>query len=223
MLPSSLSWSLSCSLALSLVVVACGGSTVDPPGSGALPGTAATSTAPTSPPDAPPNSRAPSTPPAAPTASPTPAPTTTPTSMPTVTPPQPGACNALVNVAPQVTAMQVAAEPPPATGGVVSDGTYHLADLTIYTGAGGPSGALPLQLKQTIAIHGTSADAITEVSGKSQAQSTTFVTAGTSVTTAGTCPNVDPPQAGEYSATASSLVLFLVNDQGKTVRYTYLP
>jgi len=221
MLPSS---SLSCSLALSLVLVACGGSTVDPPGSGTLPGTAATSTGNTSSPTEPPgNPAAPSTPTASPTGSPTAAPTTTPTSMPTVTPPQPTACNALVNVAPAVSAMQVATEPPPATGGAVTDGTYHLSDLTIYTGAGGHAGALPLQLRQTIAIHGTTADAVTEVNGKSQAQSTTFVTSGTTATTGGTCPTVEPPQTGEFSATATSLVLFLVNDQGDTVRYTYVP
>jgi len=140
-----------------------------------------------------------------------------------MTPPQPNVCNALVNAASEVTGMQVATEAPAAVGGAVIDGTYHLTDLTIYTGAGGQAGALPIQLKQTIAIHGTTADAITEVSGMSQAQSTTFITSGTTATTAGTCPKVEAPQTGEYSATPTSLVLFLVNGQGKTVRYTYAP
>jgi hypothetical protein len=143
--------------------------------------------------------------------------------MPTVTPPPSGGCNALANVGPIVGATQVAADAPPATGGVVTDGTYHLVELTIYTGPGGASGAVPIAVKQTVAIHGTSADAVTEVSGMSQAQSTTFVTSGTAVTTAGTCPTMGPPQTGEYTATATALVLYLVNGDGKTTRYTYVP
>jgi hypothetical protein len=143
--------------------------------------------------------------------------------MPTVTPPQPNACNALVNVAPAVDAMQVAAEPPAATGGAVPNGTYHLVDLTIYTGAGGAAGAIPLAVRQTVAIHGASADVITDVGGAPRAQSSTFVTAGITVTTAGTCPTADPPETGQYSVTPTSLVLYLVNGQGKTVGYTYVP
>ena len=221
-LPSSLSSSLSSFLALScslVLIVACGGSTADPPGSGTPTGTAATSTASTSPPKTPPNPGTPAATPSMPPATPT----ATTTSMPTTPPAQPNGCNALVNVGSLVTAVQVAAEAPAATGGVVADGTYHLTDLTIFTGEGGQAGALPVQLKQTVSIHGTSADAVTEVNGKSQGQSTTFVTNGTSATTAGTCPMVEPPQTGEYSATPTSLILYLVNDQGKTTRYTYVP
>jgi hypothetical protein len=105
----------------------------------------------------------------------------------------------------------------------VEDGTYHLVELTIYSGPGGASGPVPIAVKQTVAIHGTTAEAVTEVSGKSQAQSTTFVTAGTAVTTAGTCPTMEPPQTGSYTATASALVLYLINGDGKTVRYKYVP
>jgi hypothetical protein len=130
-------------------------------------------------------------------------------------------CNVLVNGAAVVTANQVATEAPAPAGGAVANGTYHLVDLTLYTGAGGAVGPLPLSLKQTIAIHGSTADAISEVSGKSADVSSTFVVAGTSVSLAQSCPSAKPAETATFTASATSFVLFLVNDAGQTVGYTY--
>jgi len=128
-----------------------------------------------------------------------------------------------VNDATVVVAKQVASSAPSPTGGTVTNGTYHLVDLTVYTGPGGAVGALPLAIKQTIAIHGGTADAISEVSGKSEDVTSTFAAAGTTITTAQTCPSAGSPQTGTFSATPTSVVFLLVNGAGQTVGYTYAP
>jgi hypothetical protein len=97
-------------LALSLVVVACGGATVDPPGAGSADGTASTSTASTSPPST------------------------------TDSAPTPNVCNAPFNAAPVVLEMEVPIEPPESAGGAVTDGTYHLVDVAFDTGTSGQAG-----------------------------------------------------------------------------------
>src|SRR5580692_2397969 len=51
------------------------------------------------------------------------------------------ACNTLANVAAVVTTQQIAAEPPALQGGAISDGTYALTSVAIYTGPDGPAGA----------------------------------------------------------------------------------
>src|SRR5262245_57986302 len=43
-----------------------------------------------------------------------------------------GCCNALVNAGPPVYAQRVTASAPPATGGVIHDGTYVLIGRTVY-------------------------------------------------------------------------------------------
>jgi hypothetical protein len=204
-------------LILSLVVVGCGGSTADPP-SGTTP--AATTAASATPPPAAPTSPATTTtPPNVPPGTPP----STPPSPPSNPPVPPGTCNMLVNGAAVVTAKQVASDAPAPLGGAVANGTYHLVDLTVYTGAAGAAGPLPLSVKQTIAIHGATADAISEVSGKSVAVSSTFVVAGTSASLAQTCPSsANPAEAATFTASATSFVLFLVNGAGQTAGYTYV-
>lgn len=129
----------------------------------------------------------------------------------------------LINDAAPITGKQVAAYAPLPTGGAVTNGTYHLVDLTLYTGPGGAAGPLPLSIKQTIAIQGASANAISEVSGKSEDATSTFVTFGSNVTLGRTCPGMDPPQTATFSATPTSLVMFIENGAGQTVGYTYEP
>jgi hypothetical protein len=213
--------------ALSFIVVACGGSSADVPS-----GTPDENTNATTPPDPPPG-----TPSSKPSGTPAPTPTTTPPSVPTTppsvptTPPSvpttppanPGVCNALVISGASVAAMQVAANAPPATGGAIANGTYHLVDMTLYTGPGGATGALPVLLKQTVAIHGNTADTIAEFGATTASATATFVTSGASVTSTGTCPSAGAPEIATYSVNGTSLVMFKVNDLGQTFGYTYTP
>src|SRR5262245_27990911 len=64
-------------------------------------------------------------------------------------------CNALVNVAPQVTLVAEASDPPTALGGAIADGTYVLTSATVYTGAAGASGPTLQKIQMTIAVAGT--------------------------------------------------------------------
>ena len=226
MLPSSLRASglLSSSVVLMLAVAACGGSTVDPPGSGAVPNTAATTTASTSPPSTPSTPSSPAQPaePSTPTGSQPGAPSGPPTNPPpTNPPPTANACNALVNSGPVIAAVQIAADAPAPTGGTISDGTYRLTDLTLYTGVGGNVGPIAIQLRQTVDIHGAFADAVTESSGKSEAMSTTIVTSGTSVTNTETCPKAGTPDTAQYSATPTSIVFYQPSGSSGTAVSTY--
>jgi hypothetical protein len=211
---------LASAVALASIVVACGGSTADVPGSG-TPAETPTTTTPTDPPPGTPATTPPSTPTSTPTATPKPTPPSVPTTPPSTPPANPAACNALVNSAGLVVAMQIAANAPAPIGGAIANGTYHLDDVTLYTGPGGATGALPLSIKQTIAINGSTADAIADFNGKTVSATATFVASGTSVTSTGTCPSAGSPEIATYSATATSVVMYKVNDVGQTVGYTY--
>jgi hypothetical protein len=130
-------------------------------------------------------------------------------------------CGNVTNVAAAIGATMVATSAPAATGGAISDGTYHLVNLVVFTGAGGSSGPLALSVKQTIVIHGSTADAVTDANGTIEQATASIAPAGTAVTYTPTCPKPDVALSGGFSATASSLVLYLVNDAGQTVSYTY--
>lgn len=113
----------------------------------------------------------------------------------------------------------VAAEPPVATGGAIADGTYRLVEATLYTHVGGPAGPLPATLKATIAISGTTANVAQDTAKSSDRLTATVVTSGANVTFTQTCPKGDTNTA-TYSG-GTDLTLFLPNDKGQVVAYTY--
>jgi hypothetical protein len=137
-----------------------------------------------------------------------------------------GTCDAMPNdSAPITTVDMVATAAPAATGGAVQDGTYHLTALTLYVGPTGKSGAIPITLKGVMRIQTGVVDSAldgTNSEGDPIAERTreTFTTAGASVSYTMTCPTVKT-RTGTYSTSGSSLTLFLVNDIGQTVGYTY--
>jgi hypothetical protein len=199
------------SIAGLFLLVACGGSSStlpEPSGSGV--GTGNDDEAASSPPPvaspAPPASSA-TTPPVPPTTPPTPA----------------AGCNQIDNDANAVGAQMVASAAPAPIGGAITDGTYHLTDVSLYTGVGGNSGPLALSIKQTISIHGDSVDVAEEANGKVTRLTEVITLAGSSVSMARTCPSAMQGGSGTYSVKGNAFVLFLVNDVKQTVSYTYSP
>lgn len=131
-------------------------------------------------------------------------------------PSEPAACNALANVAEIITVDAVAAEPPLPTGGKVEDGMYVATKAVVYTGAAGRSGPTSQTLRLTTRITGTAAESILD----GVARSSTLTTSGTTLTTTSTCPEQSVVQYG-YSATATSLVVFIPSGAGKTLVHTF--
>jgi hypothetical protein len=117
----------------------------------------------------------------------------------------------------------VAASAPAPTGGAVLSGTYHLVGVTLYTGPGGATGALP-SMKQTISIQSNVADVVTESEdGKTVRGTSSFFQTGSSVTMATTCPDGGAPTTGTVSATLdASLVVYLLTSTGQTAAYSYV-
>ena len=128
-------------------------------------------------------------------------------------------CSEIVNDAPEVVAHLVGTAPPVATGGTISDGTYHLTDLSAFTGPNGASGPLELKLRSTISVHGSTIDIVQDANGKHEWATETFVASSNAVTFTRTCPTAKSRTAN-FSA-GTSLVLFQQNDTGQTVTYTY--
>ncbi|HSO31732.1 MAG TPA: hypothetical protein VLT33_04435 [Labilithrix sp.] len=196
---SSLSLSL---VALSLSLAACGGATSSVPEDGTATPTPSGGPSPSDP-----------APPSSPSSPPAPTPTTTPTT------PPPTACHAVTADGAAIPITMVAADPPAPLGGTIVDGTYRLVDAKLYTHPGGSAGPLPITIKATIAISGTVANVAQDTSKSSERLTATVVTSGTSVTFTQTCPKGDTNTA-TYSG-GTDLTLFLPNDQGQVVAYTY--
>jgi hypothetical protein len=197
---------LSSGLASATLLLACGGNTTSiPSGSENAPGDEedrGTSNTPTDPP---------------PTVSLPPPPNqTTPTE-----------CHSLAADGPLLTGIEMVAESAPApTGGVIPNGTYHLKKVVYYAGPGGGTGTIPVSIRATVSITGTlvkqSADGNDGTQKIAKRTIETFVTSGTTVTSKQSCPGTDA-FTGSYSASGGALTLFLLNDVGKTVGYTYAP
>ncbi len=140
--------------------------------------------------------------------------------------PPSGTCEAMANAEAPITAIDmVASAAPPPTGGAIQDGTYRLSALTLYVGASGTAGAIPITLKGIARVQGSVVDnALEGTDGEGQPISErtreTFTTTGPSVTYTMTCPAVKT-RTGTYSASSTSMTLYLVNDTGQTVGYTY--
>jgi hypothetical protein len=107
----------------------------------------------------------------------------------------PAACNSLANLPPAVTIAEVASDPPPASGGVIVDGTYSLWDVTIFTGPRGAIGSAG-STQTTIQIQGNTVQVVS--TAPPTTRTLTLVTNGTSFTATDTCPDATVIQ-GSYS------------------------
>lgn len=138
-----------------------------------------------------------------------------------------GACAPLTNDGPVLKTIQmIAAAPPTPTGGTIPQGKFHLQEVTLYTGANGPSGALPITLQGTVMVKGSVIEQVLDGQANektlNERASMTFVTSGTTLTLSRTCPSVASTKA-TFSATASSMLLFLPNDAKQIAVYRYGP
>jgi hypothetical protein len=114
-------------------------------------------------------------------------------------------CNTIVNSAPVVTVMRVAADPPTSNGGTIADGTYEMTAVTIYTGADGPTGASGTAQTTVVVSH----DTFQVVnSAEPPTRTVTLATSGSEFTATDTCPD-STVTTGTFTATATSLIIVL--------------
>lgn len=125
------------------------------------------------------------------------------------------ACNGMFPE-PAVTQMQIASNPPAATGGSVTDGVYYLLiALNTYTGPGGASGPTNRSLMEEFETvmsavpphwqYVTSSDG-----GPVEHETATVSFAGVNVTQQFSCPTISTITQG-YSATGTDLRLYAPN------------
>ncbi len=114
-------------------------------------------------------------------------------------------CNTVVNSAPVVTVMQVAADPPALNGGSIADGTYEMTAVAIYTGADGPTGASGTA-QTTVVVSGATLQVVS--AGEPPTRTVTLATNGTAFTATDTCPD-STVSNGTFSANATSFSIVL--------------
>ncbi len=122
-------------------------------------------------------------------------------------PPDGGACNALVYAGPDVAVETSSGSPPTLLGGTIVDGTYALGKVVFYTTS------LPLKtIRQTLQFSAGVAESISSVDGGSDGRSSsTFVTAGSSITITPTCGG-GTGSTGTFQASAT--IVEMVFDSG---------
>lgn len=117
------------------------------------------------------------------------------------------ACNALADDGPTVTPTAVASAGPSPAGGAITDGTYVLSTVTLYTGPGGSTIAPNGTFSGVIQISGSRMLQVGAINGAEQRYVSTFTTSGTSISTTDTCPT--PKSATlSFSATATGLRIY---------------
>jgi hypothetical protein len=142
------------------------------------------------------------------------------------TPTEPAACNTIANDAKAISSIAVVANDAPApTGGSIPSGTFHLAEITLYAGKSGKAAVIPITLQGTVKVTGNTVEQVldgTRPDGTTVAERSTesLTTSGSDVTFTKTCDGTGS-RTGKFTASASELTLFLVNDVGQTVGYVY--
>jgi hypothetical protein len=141
-------------------------------------------------------------------------------------PTQPGACNTLVNDAKAISSIDVlASDAPVPAGGTIPSGTFHLAGITLYAGKSGKAATIPITLQGTVKVSGNAVEQVLDgkrPDGTTVAERSTesLATSGSDVTFTKTCDGTGS-RTGKFTASATELTLFLVNDVGQTVGYVY--
>jgi hypothetical protein len=119
-------------------------------------------------------------------------------------------CNAIVGDAPSVTSTNSSAKVPAAAGGSMSDGTYVLSSMTIYTALPFPG----ITLSSLMQISGGTIQQVTNMNGEEKRFTTSFATAGPSIAMTDTCPM---RKSGTYAftATPTEFRMYLTSPFGK--------
>lgn len=120
-----------------------------------------------------------------------------------------GACNALVNAAPESTSATVKGTPPAATGGTIAEGTYYQTEFVLYDPSSDASPPAPGGLKATLVIKGNVMNSVIDVGdGVDKPFTETFTTTGTALDRQLTCPKVAPDLKATYSVDGKKLVVY---------------
>ena len=118
----------------------------------------------------------------------------------------------------------VAGNAPTPTGGAIASGTYHLTSAVLYTGPGGTAGPLAATIKSTVQVQGSVANLVQDATNKATQRLTqSFQVNGTVATWTPTCPATGKSTTTAYSATPTSLTMYIPNDLGQLVGFTYGP
>ena len=121
-------------------------------------------------------------------------------------------CNALANVAEDVSIVASPTAPPPADGGVIADGVYVVRVATLHTGVGGAAGDTGKTVKMTVKVSGAQVESVFD----GVTRSATIVVDGATLRTTSTCPSQGTDDVA-FSATPTTLSLYLVDNAGTRV------
>ncbi len=110
----------------------------------------------------------------------------------------PAACNDLAQLGPAIIFEQRAESPPTLGGGTIPDGTYVAVEGIVYTGPGGPTGPIPIAVKDTTRVTGNIIDVRTGSGILEAIQRYTVVFSGNQMTWTKTCPSSGGTKQWEY-------------------------
>jgi hypothetical protein len=120
------------------------------------------------------------------------------------------ACNTLVQLGDAVDEIRVASDPPVLQGGALTNGTFVLREVRVYTGTGGPTGPTGKTVRDTLRFSNASPNAATaeelyqETGSAERRFAGAATTTGTSLTVQATCPG--GVWTGPYEATADTFM-----------------
>jgi hypothetical protein len=134
-----------------------------------------------------------------------------------------GACRVVVDLGSVVMEMNVAtATPAPLGGGPLSDGTYKLTALSVYTGPAGATGPTGTMGSETSYLAGGFSHLVTTANGTSAYTAYAVATNGTAVVIGETCPNPGPTTFDGYTR-AGDVVTFYDSQNAFSREYTRIP
>ncbi len=150
-----------------------------------------------------------------------------------------GGCNTMLNCGTQTNIIEVAQSQPLAQGGSVVDGVYVMTDYTVYTGSGGTAGPTGAWFKETMSFTTEAIDggaptgdagvlqqmAWGEISSSNAAPTTNRTASGTAYFESSSystidipCPSNSNPFPAGYTATPTTLILFV--SDGSAITFT---
>jgi hypothetical protein len=114
-------------------------------------------------------------------------------------------CNTLVADGPAVAPTAAAETPPSPSGGAVSDGTYALTALKVFTTQPIPAMGTASGIFQ---IMGSTLQAVQILNGQEKHTTSTVAISGTSFTLTDTCPAPSSPTSYPFTATSTDLFVY---------------
>jgi hypothetical protein len=116
-------------------------------------------------------------------------------------------CNNLVADGPTVPYTVVAAAAPTPAGGTITDGTYELTSLTVYTGVNGSTTPIASTACMVMTVAGSTVQTVDVVNGQEHRYTSTLSVSGTMFTMNDTCPARDTSSI-QLTATATEIRLY---------------